>query len=71
MKRVMAGSVTVSGLPCLDLLDEQRNDRTARRHHVAVAGDADDGRAVVAACRDLATTSFSIIALEMPMALIG
>ena len=34
-----------------DLVDEQRNHRTARGHHVAVAGAANDGLAVVQAAR--------------------
>ncbi len=37
MNRVMAGSVMVIGTPAADLLDEQRDDRSARRHHVAIA----------------------------------
>ena len=45
--------------------------RTTRGHHIAVAGDR---RSIVpcrAATRRLATASFSIIAFEMPIALIG
>ena len=41
MNRVMFGSVTVSGWPATELLEEQRNDRSARGHHVAVARDAE------------------------------
>ena len=45
-KRVIVGSVTVSGLPSLELADEQRDDRAARVHDVAVAGDRDRRRRV-------------------------
>ena len=36
----MCGSVIVSGRPARDLLDEERDHRSTRRHDVAVAGHA-------------------------------
>ena len=50
--------------------DEQRNHRTPRAQHIAVAraADVDSG---AHARRALATITFSIIALDIPMALIG
>jgi hypothetical protein len=64
------GSVSVSGLPCLDLLDEEGDHGAAGVHDVAVARH-ETVVATVGLLRANAWAVFSMSALVMPIALTG
>ena len=70
MKRVIAGSVMVIGLPVL--ICSMNSGITEPREHRTLPYRVPQIRVLSGeTVRDLATNTFSIIALEVPMALTG